>query len=140
MSTVSGYARGFGRQLALRLHVFDAARVAYQATFNREYRAYLRRHQRLFETFVKPDDLVFDVGANKGEFSLVLGRIGARVVAVEPNPALADDLRLRFRKARVVEAAVSGEPGRATLYLGADSNYSTISDRWKRVAESRGRL
>jgi FkbM family methyltransferase len=132
--------RHFGQQLALRLGVFDVARAAYQVVFNRAYRTYLRERQRLFEIFVRPNSLVFDLGANKGEFSLLFSRIGADVVAVEPNPFLAEGLRSRFGASRVVEAAVGAEPGRATLYLGLDSNYSTISERWKPVVEERQRL
>jgi FkbM family methyltransferase len=124
----------------LRLGLFDVVRAAYQLAFNRPYRQYLREKERLFGDFVRPDSLVFDLGANQGEFSLLFSRIGARVVAVEPNPPLAEKLRSRFGKSQVVEAAVGSEPGRATLYLGRDSNYSTISEQWKPVVEGRNRL
>ena len=83
---------------------------------------------------------MFDLGANHGEHFLFFTRLGARVVAVEPNPQLAEKLRSRLGKGRVVEAAVGADPGRADLHLGVDSNYSTISERWKPVVEERGRL
>ncbi len=41
-------------------------------------------------------DLIFDVGAHKGEDSDFYLKLGYRVVAIEANPALADNLRKRF--------------------------------------------
>jgi FkbM family methyltransferase len=128
------------RQLALRAGVFDPLRTAYQAVFNRDYRELLLERRRLFEPFVPPQSLVFDIGANNGEYSVVLRQLGAKVVAVEPNPSLAERLRRRFRDVEVVEAAVAETPGRTQLFLGADTNYSTISEEWKPVVESRNRL
>ena len=44
-------------------------------------------------------DLIFDVGTHKGQDSDFYLKLGYRVVAVEANPALADELRHRFREA-----------------------------------------
>ncbi len=52
-------------QLALRLGCFDAARAAYHGVFNRRYRAHLRERQSFFATFVRRNDLVFDIGQTK---------------------------------------------------------------------------
>jgi FkbM family methyltransferase len=41
-------------------------------------------------------DLIFDVGANNGDDTAAYLRIAHRVVAVEANPALCEDLRRRF--------------------------------------------
>src|SRR5213595_567146 len=43
---------------------------------------------RLYTRFVKPGDLVFDVGAHVGDRIAAFRRLGARVVACEPNPPL----------------------------------------------------
>src|ERR1700709_516120 len=43
---------------------------------------------RQYEHFIKPDDLVFDVGAHVGDRIASFRRLGAKVVAVEPQPAL----------------------------------------------------
>lgn len=132
--------RGSAERVALRMGVLDQARGAYQTVFNRPYREKLRERRLLFQELVRPQSLVFDIGAHMGEYSVIFRQLGAKVVAVEPNPALAERLRLRFRGAEVVEAAVSATPGRADLFLGADTNYSTISEAWKPVVESRDRL
>jgi hypothetical protein len=48
----------------------------------------------LYGRFVKPGDLVFDIGAHVGDRVAAFRRLGARVVAVEPQPALVRTLRL----------------------------------------------
>jgi FkbM family methyltransferase len=125
---------------ALRAGLFDALRSAYHVVGNRPYYHLLKRRQALFAPFVRSGDLVFDVGANHGEFALVYRRLGARVLCVEPNPTLAAKLRARYGSDAVVEVAVSDQPGRATLHLGSDSNYSTIVPAWLPITKERDRL
>ena len=73
---------------------------------------------------MRPGDLVFDVGAHVGDRLPRSGRLGARVVAVEPQPALARVLRLLYgRKADVtIEAvAVGRSAGTAELKINPDN-------------------
>src|SRR5438270_7696758 len=51
---------------------------------------------RLYGQFVRPGDLVFDVGAHVGDRIAAFRRLGARVVAVEPQPALVTTLKLIY--------------------------------------------
>jgi 23S rRNA (adenine-N6)-dimethyltransferase len=67
------------------------------------------RSSRLAETIVReagvlPGQLVLDLGAGRGALTAPLARAGARVIAVERDPALASELRSRFPAVRVVEA------------------------------------
>lgn len=69
-------------------------------------------------TMVRPDDLVFDLGASVGSFSLAAAARGARVIAVEASPRRADHLRLSATVngsscIAVVHAAVGRTMGRA---------------------------
>ena len=50
--------------------------------------------ERLYAGFVKPGDLVFDVGAHVGDRVRAFRRLGARVIAVEPQPAMVRALQL----------------------------------------------
>lgn len=51
---------------------------------------------RLFESLVREGDVVVDVGANVGQYSLLAARLcgaSGRVLALEPNPAIFQSLR-----------------------------------------------
>src|SRR5262249_17386117 len=63
--------------------------------------------ERLYGRFVAPGDLVFDIGAHVGDRIAVLRHLGARVVAVEPQPALVKTLKPLYCRDR----AVAIEPG-----------------------------
>jgi 16S rRNA A1518/A1519 N6-dimethyltransferase RsmA/KsgA/DIM1 with predicted DNA glycosylase/AP lyase activity len=48
-----------------------------------------------YQSFINKGDLCFDVGANIGQKSEALLSIGARVVAIEPNPKVLPELEAR---------------------------------------------
>ena len=80
----------------------------------------LGRLTRFYRQFVRPGDLCFDIGAHVGNRSLAFARLGARVVAVEPQPDLARFLRhLLARHPGVVleEVAVAASAGSMALHL-----------------------
>lgn len=52
------------------------------------------RMDQLYRAYVNPGDLVFDIGAHVGDRISSFRRIGARVVALEPQPLLQRALRL----------------------------------------------
>src|SRR5262249_32916278 len=59
-----------------------------------------------------------DAGANQGVFAYALSTIADRVVAFEPNPDYASFARWMLRgRAELHELALSGAPGRGTLYV-----------------------
>ncbi len=75
---------------------------------------------RLHGGFVRSGDLVFDVGSHVGDRVLSFRRLGCRVVAVEPQPALLAVLRLMFGRSPevvVVPAAVGAAEGLLDLHL-----------------------
>lgn len=82
----------------------------------------------LLPEFVRPGDLVFDVGANRGEFARACLELGARVVCVEPQPAAAE--ALRELPVVVVQAAVSDRHGIASLHVSGDDRYSSLLPEW----------
>jgi FkbM family methyltransferase len=79
---------------------------------------------RLYGSFVRPGDLVFDVGAHIGDRVASFLRLGARVVAVEPQPSMVRALRLLYGRSKsvAIEAlAVGREPGRARMLINVDN-------------------
>jgi FkbM family methyltransferase len=79
---------------------------------------------RFYAEFVRRGALVFDIGAHVGDRAAAFRRLGARVVAVEPQPALAKFLRLMYGRSRdviVEEAAVGSRTGAVTLMVNVDN-------------------
>lgn len=84
------------------------------------------------------DDVIFDVGANQGTKTDVFLRIGARVVAVEPDDACQRILRDRFLRYRLkprpvtlIGKAVSDKIGIENMWIdGPGSAVNTISRKW----------
>src|SRR5476649_355269 len=77
---------------------------------------------RLHSRFVQRGDLVFDVGAHVGDRIASFRRLGARVVAVEPQPAFAKVLKLLYgwRSDVAIEAAAVGRlPGTTYMMINA---------------------
>ena len=97
----------------------------------------------------RPDTLlIFDVGANRGQRTDVFLRLGARVVAIEPDEANLRRLarkyqgRLRKRPVTIVGRAAGDAVGRGTLRVASPgSGLNTLSDKWVRtLAENPGKL
>lgn len=95
-----------------------------------------RRHaaglRAFYRGFVRAEDLVFDVGAHVGDRVSAFRALGARVVAVEPQPLLVAVLRLlhgRDRGVRIEPVALGPAEGAATLKVNsANPTVSTRSD------------
>jgi FkbM family methyltransferase len=95
---------------------------------------------RLYAQFVKPGDLVFDAGAHVGDRVAAFRRLKARVVAIEPQPALVRTLKLLYGRDRdvVIEpAALGAAAGTVELKVNVDNpTVSTASADF--VAAARG--
>jgi FkbM family methyltransferase len=83
---------------------------------------------RLYRGLVRPGDLVFDIGAHVGDRVASFRRLGARVVAVEPQPALVKLLRLFYgRRADVAIEAVAVGRGVGTADMMINPDNPTVS-------------
>jgi FkbM family methyltransferase len=89
--------------------------------------------------FLAPGELAFDVGCHVGDRAASFRRLGARVVAVEPQPLLGRLLRLIFRSDAgftLVPALLGATPGEAVLRLNtANPTVATASEAFITAAE-----
>jgi FkbM family methyltransferase len=112
--------------------VFRSLRIYYG---DRRRRAAM---DRLYRRFVDPGDLVFDIGAHVGDRVGAFRRLGARVVAVEPQPLLAKTLRWLYGRDRFVTiepAAVGRREGELLLRVNPDNpTVTTASEDFIRAA------
>ncbi len=79
-----------------------------------------RRLCRFYRQFVRPGALSFDIGAHLGSRSRAFLDLGARVVALEPQPACVAYLQKRWggeRRFTLVPKAIGARPGSAGLYI-----------------------
>jgi FkbM family methyltransferase len=81
--------------------------------------------------------LVYDVGAHRGEDTHFYLSKGFDVVAVEANPRLAAEIRMRFADAiaagrlRLVEAAIAAKAGKVPFYENTRvTQWGTTSPEW----------
>ena len=104
-----------------------AARGARLELNLRREKAYWLAHyepplQRFFADTVAADDVVYDVGAHIGFFTVLAGRLGARVFAFEPVPASVERLRTNVElndiDGTVVPAAAWRDGGGVALHFG----------------------
>lgn len=111
--------------------LYRPVRFVYQALFNRVEISRRRARKRLYSQFIHPGDLVFDVGANVGNFCETFLSLGARVVAVEPDPRSLAFLRRRFAGRAVVEpCALGSAEGSAVLHMSSYTPGSSLSEEW----------
>ena len=93
-----------------------------------------RRMVRFYGAFLRPGDVAFDVGAHVGNRVRAWRALGARVVAVEPQPDFVRLLRLFFGRDRdvtIVAKAVGAQVGSARLGIAtATPTVSSMAPGW----------
>lgn len=92
-----------------------------------------------YARFVRRGDLVFDIGAHVGDRVGSFRRLGARVIAVEPQPSCTRALRSIYSgdgEVIVVEAVCGAEAGRVSFNVNsANPTISTASPHFIRAAD-----
>ena len=94
-----------------------------------------KRLEKLYKTFVKSGDLVFDIGGHQGNMTATLAKIGARVICVEPRPSGVKHLKERFKKEHevtVIQKGVGEKKGVLPLYVhDKDTSTSSFAKKWR---------
>lgn len=94
-----------------------------------------REMLRFYSRFIHKGDLCFDVGAHMGNRTEIFLKLGAKVIAVEPQEDCINQLREKFNnepRLTLVNKGLSDKEGELTLYICEDATtISTFSDKWK---------
>jgi FkbM family methyltransferase len=119
----------------------SSVRDAYWALAHRERLESLRQEVHFYSALLvgfNPGDLIFDIGANHGDKTDIFLKLGARVLAVEPDEACSRNLKERFQKFRLSRRAVSIDTRAVSdqvateemLVDGPGSAVNTMSRKW----------
>lgn len=99
----------------------------------------IQRRASFYQQFIKPHELVFDVGANIGNRVASFVKLNAKVVAVEPQHDCCIFLEERFgKKVSVLRNGIGESRGELDLYIGESNILSTFAkDRVENLSEGR---
>jgi FkbM family methyltransferase len=119
--------------------VYKAIRYSYQAAFDREAIHRRKRRRNFYSQFITAGDLVFDVGANLGNYAEAFCALRAVVVAIEPDPRNLAVLhkRLKGKLVHIEPCAIGRNNGTAELYISDRNDVSTLSAQWVENTEAK---
>lgn len=84
-----------------------------------------------YSKIVKKNDLCFDVGANYGNRSEIFLKLGAKVIAFEPQPKPLKFLRRKFKNnITILDKALGSHLGKSDLYISSASTLTSMSKEW----------
>ncbi len=93
-----------------------------------------KRMTQFYRQFIGPNDLCFDVGAHLGNRTKSWRQIGARVIAIEPQPQCIDFLQRHFGadpSVNILPKAIGRTPGQLPFYVSElTPTVSTMSQEW----------
>lgn len=97
--------------------------------------------RRLYKPLIRPGMTVFDIGAHLGDRTQAFAGLGARVIALEPQPSMQRYLSWRVRRRPsviVIGQAVGAFPGWASLAMSSrHPTLATLSSAWRREIGAR---
>ena len=103
----------------------------FQKKLRKEEEEKLPERKKFYEQFIKPGDLVFDIGANVGNRTNVFLELGARVVAVEPQPYCIRQLEKRFgNRIKLEPVGLGSKIGKAEMSVADVANISSLSSKF----------
>ncbi len=94
----------------------------------------VRQMQQFYTKFIRPNDLCFDIGAHAGNRARAWTGLGARVVAIEPQPVFMALLRRLYGgnpTITLIAQAVGAACGQQTLHISRRTpTLTTLSQEW----------
>jgi FkbM family methyltransferase len=91
----------------------------------------LNKRVGFYSQFINKGDLVYDVGANVGNRTDAFINLGAKVVAIEPQPLCQFFLKQKFGKKITLEkVALGSQKGKMEMFISDVSTISSFDKEW----------
>lgn len=101
--------------------------------YNKSWTNLDQKRYNFYKLIVKKNDLVFDIGANMGNRTKVFLRLGARVIAVEPQYNCIEVLERSFGSNlnfTLINEGISDSEGLTDMFLSTESTISSMNKAW----------
>jgi FkbM family methyltransferase len=112
-------------------------RINRSKEFKNDFRKQLLFYKKLLSD---RNRLIFDIGANVGDYTYIFSKLANKVIAFEPDEKNNRILRTRFggnKGIGIVQKAVSSTVGEADFFMQTPgSGYNTLSKKWVDILES----
>jgi len=100
-----------------------------------------RKRKQFYSNFLTSKDLFFDIGANYGNRIKPILKLGASVVAVEPQQECVNFLKKVYgRRISIVPKGAGSSDGQETFFISNASTLSSFSKKWIKLAQTSGRF
>ena len=115
-----------------KLDLYDHLKIIMDRFFKSELEKINEQKSfNFYSTIVKKNNLCFDIGANYGNRCEVFLKLGAKVVAVEPQPKPLKFLRRKFKDKIIIEdKALGAQRGKSNLFISTSSTLTSMSEKW----------
>jgi FkbM family methyltransferase len=114
-----------------------------KCTYLPQHLTHRRQMVRFYSQLVSRGDLCFDIGANLGNRTDIFLRLGATVVAVEPQSTCMNYLNKKYGKnnrVTLIQKAVGEKEGQGEMFICSVHWASSMSKQWINSVKSSGRL
>jgi len=118
--------------LLKQLDLYDYLKIFKNKFFKSEMEKFNdQKRYNFYSALIKKNDLCFDIGANYGNRSEVFLKLGAKVVAFEPQPKPLKFLKRKFKETiNIEDVALGSGEGKSNLFISSASTLTSMSEEW----------
>lgn len=115
-----------------KIDIFDFLKIVKDRYFRfGSSKRVFEKRVNFYSQFIKSGSLCFDVGANYGNRTEAFLELGAKVVAIEPQPKPLKFLKRRYKdNVLIIDNALGETEGQITLYISNSSSLTSASKDW----------
>lgn len=133
----------FLKQSLRKTFVYDIYQIMFAIIKSLTWTGHDAEMISFYSQFISPNDLCFDIGAHIGNRTKIFLKLGAKVVAIEPQNDCARALKIAFHRnknLRIVQKAVGSSEGEAEFMVSNASTLSSLSQEWIARVNMSGRF